>query len=640
MATDKRLLIISLLLTIAAALAFCQVTRSEFINYDDTLYVTDNTHIRDGLTVEGIGWALTTGQASNWHPLTWVSHMIDVQFFGMRPGWHHLINLLFHLASTVLLFLVLHRMTKALWQSAFVAALFALHPLHVESVAWVAERKDVLSTFFWMLTMWVYVSYTARPGLKRYLPLLLCFALGLMAKPMLVTLPFVLLLLDYWPLQRLEPRKSPQEVREALPKDKKKGKGAPLPVNAPAQPANRWPLVRPLLIEKVPLFVLAGLSSIVTYLVQHHGGAVVTVEELLPAARLGNAFVSYVAYIAKMVWPTNLAVLYPYPGQWPLWEVAGAVAILFALTVLAIKVTKKCAYVTVGWLWYLGTLVPVIGIVQVGSQAMADRYTYIPLVGLFIIVAWAVPDMLKKWSHRKEAIIALSALCLLCLFLVTWRQVEYWQNSVTLYDHTLQVTNRNSIVYNNRGAAYSDLGNHTQAIADFDKAVDINPRYAIAFYNRGIAYDGLGNHTQAIADFDKAVDINPRYAIAFYNRGIAYNGLGNHTQAIADFGKAIAIDSRYAQAYSNRGMVNGSLGNHTQAIADFDKAVDINPRYAIAFYNRGIAYDGLGNHTQAIADFDKAVEINPRYAIAFYNRGIAYGSLGNYAKAITDLKRP
>ncbi|MGD0230520.1 MAG: tetratricopeptide repeat protein [Syntrophorhabdales bacterium] len=535
MPTKKRLVIISLLLVIAALMAFWQVTHCAFINLDDDEYVTDNRHIQDGLTVEGVIWAFTTGHAGNWHPLTWVSHMADVQLFGLQPGWHHLINLLFHLASTLLLFLVLHRMTKALWQSAFVAALFALHPLHVESVAWVAERKDVLSTFFWMLTMGTYVSYVARPGLKRYLTLLLCFALGLMAKPMLVTLPFVLLLLDYWPLQRLESKKPPREVRKPLSKNKKKGKNIPPSVKAQIQPAvSRWALIRPLLAEKAPLFLLAVLSSIVTYLVQHHGGAVQTLGELPPGARLANAFVSYIAYMVKMLWPANLAVFYPHPGWWPLRQVLGSVVLFIAITVLAIRGARKRPYAAVGWLWYVGTLVPVIGVVQVGGQALADRYTYIPLVGLFIIVAWAVPELLKKWPYRKEALITLSALCLVSLFLVTWRQVGYWRNSIALYDHTLEITDRTSLIHNNRGMAYLGLGNYTQAIADFNRAVEIKPMYGEAYNNRGIACGNLGNYTQAIADFSRAVEINPRYGEAYYNRGAAYGRLGNRERAIDD----------------------------------------------------------------------------------------------------------
>jgi hypothetical protein len=408
--------------------------------------------------------------------------MVDVQLFGLQPGWHHLTNLLFHLANTILLFLLLHRMTKALWQSAFVAALFALHPLHVESVAWVAERKDVLSTFLWMLTMGMYVSYVARPGLMRYLGLICCFALGLMAKPMLVTLPFVLLLLDYWPLQRLEQKKTPQEIVKPMPKDKKKGKNTACPAKVPVQTAvSQWSLIRPLLIEKIPLFALALLSSIITYFVQQQGGGMRTFESLPLAARMANAFVSYITYLVKMLWPTNLAVLDPHPMGWPLWKVLGSVLVLVALTVLAVRGARKRPYVGLGWFWYLGTLVPVIGIIQVGLQAMADRYTYIPLIGLFIIVAWGVPELFKNWRFRKEGLIALPVMCILCLFLLTWRQVGYWQNSISLYDHALEVTDGNSLIYNNRGSAYGKLGNYRQTIENIKTTARLRDERAQKF---------------------------------------------------------------------------------------------------------------------------------------------------------------
>jgi len=631
MSTEKRLLIISLSLTIAAFIAFWQVAHCDFTNFDDNHYVTHNAHVQEGLTAEGITWAFTTGHAANWHPLTWISHMVDVQLFGLQPGWHHLTNLLFHLANTLLLFLVLHRMTKALWQSAFVAALFALHPLHVESVAWIAERKDVLSTFFWMLTMGIYVSYVAKPGLTRYLTLLLCFALGLMAKPMLVSLPFVLLLLDYWPLQRL----AQKEVRKPLSKDE----GTTPPVKAPVQPVDRWPLIRPLLREKIPLFVLAVLSSIVTYLVQQRGGAVGSLEAFPLSARMANAFVSYITYMVKMLWPANLAVFYPYPKSWTLWQVLGSVVLLIGITVLAIRGARKRPYAAVGWLWYVGTLVPVIGVVQVGNQALADRYTYIPLVGLFIIVAWAVPELLKKWPYRKEVLVALSALCLLCLFLLTWRQVGYWRNSIALYDHAVEVTDRNSVIHENRGVAYANLANYTQAITDLNRAIEINPRYGEAYNNRGVAYNGLGNYTQAIADLNRAIEINPKYGEAYNNRGAAYVNLANYTQAIADFDRALEIDPRHGMAYYNRGVAYKDLANYPRAIADFNRAIEINPRHEEAYNNRGTAYGGLANYTRAIADFNRAIEINPRYGKAYYNRGVAYGSLGDRAHAIDDIRR-
>ena len=531
-------------------------------------------------------------------------------------------------------------MTGGLWQSAFVAALFALHPLHVESVAWAAERKDVLSTFFWMLTMWVYVSYTTRRGAMRYVALLVCFGMGLMAKPMLVTLPFVLLLLDYWPLGRLELKKLPQETPKPslFVPQKRNREGKTLSVQASAGP-TRWALIRPLLAEKFPLFILVALSSIVTYLAQYRGGAVQAIETLPLASRLANASISYVAYIAKMLWPKDLAVLYPLREGLALGKAAGAMAILFGLTVLAVRMPRKRAYATVGWFWYLGTLVPVIGIVQVGSQAMADRYTYIPFIGLFIIVAWGMPDIVKRWPHRKAVLIALPALCLLGLFADTWRQVGFWRSSFTLYSHTLEVADRNPMIYNNRGAYCNDLADYARAIPDFNKAIEMSPRFAHAYSNRGMAYAGLGNHSLAIADFTKAIEIDPGYAHAYYNRGMVYNALGDHARAIADFTKAIEIDPRYTDAYSNRGAAYSSLGDYTKALSDFNKAIEVDPAYGAAYCNRGAAYSSLGNYAKALPDFDKAIEINPKLAKAYSGRGAAYGSFRNYTQAIADFSR-
>jgi protein O-mannosyl-transferase len=520
--SDKKIIIILLFLAAATLLAFWQVLRCDFINYDDPEYVTENSHIQNGITREGIQWAFTTGHATNWHPLTWLSHMLDVQLFGLNPRWHHLTNLLFHISNTLLLFFVIHRMTKALWQSAFVAALFALHPLHVESVAWVAERKDVLSTFFWMLTMGTYLFYVERPGLQRYLAVLVFFALGLMAKPMLVTLPFVLLLLDYYPLRRLKQTQSAQEIRaevnDPASADKRKGKakkqhavkGAARTVQIAekteqmARPKFQWAWIRPLLWEKIPLFVLTVLSSIVTYIAQQQGGAVKSIEAFPLSVRIANAFVSYTFYIDKMIWPSNLAVLYPHPGLWPLWEILGAVLLFIAATFMISWKAKKFPYLAVGWLWYVGTLVPVIGLVQVGSHARADRYTYIPLVGLFIIAAWGIPELLERWRYRKEVFVVSSALSLLGLFFVTWTQVGYWQDSITLFNHTLRVTNQNIIIHTNRGSAYDSLGNYTQAIADYDRAIEIDPKYATAYNNRGSTYGRLGKYEQAFKDLKTA----------------------------------------------------------------------------------------------------------------------------------------
>jgi tetratricopeptide (TPR) repeat protein len=628
MLRNKQILLVYLFLTVALIIAFRQVNQFDFISYDDPTYVTENTHIQRGITMEAIRWAFTTYYASNWHPLTWMSHMLDIQLFGLNPRWHHLINLFFHIANTLLLFFIFHRMTKAPWKSAFVAALFAFHPLHVESVAWVAERKDVLSTFFWMLTMVAYIHYVEHPRLRSWLAVFAFFALGLMAKPMLVTLPFVLLLLDYWPLQRLQEagcgmRGAVSENKntnlEAEPPiaNKRKGKSSEkhtaktvLKEEEPADHKYKLALIYPLLREKIPFFALAALSCIVTYAAQKSGGSVASIEVIQPAARIANASVSYIIYIGKTVWPNNLAVYYPYPGSWPFWQISGAVFLLVAVTVTVILEAKRFPYLATGWLWFAGTLVPVIGIVQVGAQAMADRYTYIPLIGLFIVAAWGAPELLQKWRYREEALFTLSVLILPCLFFVTLRQTGYWNNSIALYDHALSVTSPNDAILNNRGVAYGQSGDLRHAISDYDRAIEINPGNAEIHNNRGIAYGKLGNHRQAIEDFDRAIELDPEHAEAYFNRGLAYDKLGRHRRAIEDFDRVIKIDPTHVEACFNRGVAYGELGNHRQAIEDFDRVIGIDPEDGRAYFNRAVAYGELGDRSRAIEDLKTAARLN------------------------------
>jgi tetratricopeptide (TPR) repeat protein len=464
-------------------------------------------------------------------------------------------------------------MTKARWESAFVAALFALHPLHVESVAWVAERKDVLSTFFWILTMGAYCYYAERPRLQRYLFVVLFFALGLMSKPMLVTLPFVLLLLDYWPLRRFQQIPSERKIGTAVKRDKQKGKkkhtaGEEAKAAEPADSPDQWALLRPLLWEKIPLFALTLLSSIVTYIVQQKEGMVASIDVLPLSTRISNAFISYIMYIGKTIWPSDLALLYPYPKSLPAWQVIGAVFLLIVITTTVIWKVRRAPYLATGWLWFAGTLVPVIGVVQVGMQARADRYTYVPLIGLFIMAAWGVSELSRKWRYRKEVLIALSTVVLLCLCAVTWAQVRHWQNTITLFGHTLDVTDNNSVAYYNRGHAYASLGNDIQAIADYDEALKIRPNYEEAYLNRGTARAHLGNYQQALGDFDKALEIRPNYAEAYYNRAAAYLHLDNYQQAVGDYSKAIEINPNYSDAYYNRAYAFWRLGNTGQEIAD------------------------------------------------------------------------
>ena len=406
-------ILVCLFLVMATLAVYWQVQNYDFVNFDDNDYVYDNRHVQDGLTLKSIIWAFTNIHASNWHPVTWLSHMMDYQLYGMNPGRHHLTNLLFHIANTLLLFLVFRKMTDSLWQSGFVAALFALHPLHVESVAWVSERKDVLSTFFWMLTMWSYIWYVEHPAVKRYILVVLFFALGLMSKPMLVTLPFVLLLLDFYPLNRFQSQQPKGSAN-----------------------AQQRSIALRLILEKIPLFVLVAMSSAMTFYAQKHGKTVASLEVIPLKSRVANALVSYVSYIIKTIYPSKLAVLYPHPGILPWWQIAGACLLLVTISFLAIRVVKQSPYFVVGWLWYLGTLVPVIGLVQVGIQSMADRYTYVPLIGIFIIIVWGIPELVAQWRYRKICLATLATVVLTILMAMTWKKVGYWKSSITLFEHT------------------------------------------------------------------------------------------------------------------------------------------------------------------------------------------------------------
>jgi hypothetical protein len=579
-----------LLLTAATLAAFLPLTRCDFISLDDPSYVTGNPHVQHGLTLESIRWAFATGYASNWHPLTWASHMLDVQLFGLNPHLHHLTNLLFHIVNSLLLFLVFRRMTGEDWKSAFVAALFAVHPLHVESVAWVAERKDVLSTFFLIVTVGMYAFYAGRPSLIRYLAVILFFAFGLMSKPMLVTLPFVLLLLDYWPLKRMSdvgcrmseiggrrsgPGGRKSEGGNRNPPQKRRGHrentnqpsergpktlhsfaffrdlSMPCPRSVPVDNSLSFAAsrlrVKYLVLEKLPLFVFSTLSCIVTYMVQRRGGAVTPIEALPLGARIANALVSYVVYIRKTFWPYDLAIFYPHPLHLPGWQVLGAALLLGTVTFAVLRLGKRYPFLPVGWLWYAGTLIPVLGVVQVGSQAMADRYTYVPLIGLFVLIAWGAPEFLTKLRFGKAALFAASAIILLCLSIAAYRQAGYWQGALSLWDHALEVSGDNDAILLARGAEYGHLGRFDLAIRDFDKALELNPANAEAYYSRAVSYGRLGNLTPAIEDYGRAVLANPRHARAYFNRGLVWADLGQGLRALEDMKTAARLDCEEAR---------------------------------------------------------------------------------------------
>lgn len=500
--------VIVLALSLLVSIVYWQVGGHDFITLDDDTYVYMNPPVLKGLAPESISWAFTTFHGANWHPLTWLSHMFDVELFGQNAGWHHRMNLLYHLLNTELLFLVLWRMTGGMWQSAFVAALFGVHPLHVESVAWVAERKDVLSTLFWILTMGAYLRYARRPGIGRYLLVTAAFALGLMCKPMLVTLPFVLLLLDWWPLGRLAPADS----------------------SVPPSWRRYVPVFFRLVWEKVPLLGISAISCGITYLAQAKGGAVLHFEHLPFGSRISNALVSYVVYLGKTVWPSSLAVFYPHPatihGNVPAWEIAGATFLLCGLSILALREGHRRPYLTVGWLWFLGTLVPVIGVVQVGGQAMADRYTYVPLIGFFIIIAWGIPAVLSGWHFRIPALWVTGGTLVLALSVAAWSQVGYWRDSVTLFSRALAITDRNWLALNNLGIFYGDHGQYPKAIGYFQETLRIRPDFPTAWNNMGVSYAILGQYQQAIGCFQEALRIKPDYAPARKNLFKANSELG------------------------------------------------------------------------------------------------------------------
>jgi len=580
-------LLVCLFLVIAILAVYWQVRNHDFINYDDDLYVTINPHVQAGLTLESITWAFTSTHAGNWHPLTWLSHMLDCRIYGMNPGRHHLTNVLLHILNTLLLFLVFKRMTGDLWQCGFVAALFALHPLHVESVAWVAERKDVLSTFFWMLTVWSYVRYVERSDFNRYLPVLFFFILGLMAKPMLVTLPFVLLLLDYWPLKRFRLGSS-DDGQVYRPRSFYLG----------------------MVWEKLPFFFLAAGSSVITYMVQKSSGAVSTLVVIPFHVRIGNAIVSYVNYIRKMIWPQNLVVLYPYPESIVLWKIAGAGLLLGVISVIVFRMVKTKPYFAVGWLWYVGTLVPVIGLIQVGGQAMADRYTYVSLIGLFIIIAWGGHDILAKWRY-KEIILTTSALFVLSAFMVcTWFQVRNWRNSITLFENAIDVTKNNYVAHEKLGEALAAQGKTDAAIRHYSEALRIWPEFVEARFNLGVLLREDDRLNEAIDHFFRVLRFKPNFAEAHCEIGNTLGEQGRLPEAVRHYLEAISIKPDYAMAYNNLGVILAHQEKNKAAISHFYEAIRIDSGYVRAYCNLGKVFANQGRIEEAILNYRKALNLS------------------------------
>jgi tetratricopeptide (TPR) repeat protein len=536
---------------------YAPLRHHDVVNLDDDLYVANNPWVREGVSWDAIAWALGARHAANWHPVTWISHMLDFELMGPAPGAHHLVSLALHVTSTMVLLLLLERITGCLWRSVFVAAMFGLHPLHVESVAWLAERKDVLSTLFWLLATCAYVAYSRRSSLGWYLGALCLFALGLMSKPMLVTLPFTLLLLDYWPLGRFAP-------------------GSAATVSESARTAMR------LVGEKIPFLLLSMTSSAITFVAQQQGGAVAPLDRLSFGTRVANATVSYVIYLRQTVWPEGLSVFYPYREDVAGWQVAAAGLVLAAATGLSLFLARRCPPVTVGWLWYLGTLLPVIGLVQVGNQAHADRYTYVPLIGIFIIAAWGAPTLVGRWTRRRAALTAVGAAVVLASAVMARSQLATWKNSESLYRHALAVTRNNSLAHYNLALFLSQERRPEEAIAHYEDALRIKPTLKDARYNLANVYYRAGKIAEAARHYAEVLRLDP------LDPG-AYNGLANARalegrldEALQLYTEALRIRPDYAEAHSNLAVLLARLGRTEEAAAHYAEALRIRPDYARA----------------------------------------------------------
>jgi protein O-mannosyl-transferase len=643
------------LLVLMTIAVYWPATSNDFVNFDDEVYVTLNVHVQNGLTWDSIKWGALNPVAVNWHPLTVWSHMLDCQLFGLKPWGHHLTNVVLHALNAALVFALLQQMTGATWRSLLVAALFALHPLRVESVAWVSERKDVLSGFFGLLSLMAYARYAAGSGAKAksriqkgepggpspavvgqgsFAPFppavyygisLFWFALGLMSKPMLVTWPFVLLLLDYWPLGRMQQEEGSRENEEA---------GRTLP----ALLRHFSPLLLRLLVEKVPFFLAAAVSSVVTFVVQQQGGAVRAVQNFPVGVRCGNALISYCRYVGKLFWPTGLAVYYPHPEHWPLGMVLLAGGLILGLSVLVWMQRRRHPYLLVGWLWFLGTLVPTIGLVQVGGQAMADRYTYLPSLGVLILAIWGAYELTRRWRYQVMASsVAGGAAIVLCLSL-TRHQLGYWKNSEALWRHTLEVTENNPAAHNNLGNALYNKHQLEEAIRQYQEAIRLAPNYAHAHHNLGVALHQKGQTDEAISQYRMALRFKPDYADARNNLGTALNEKGQIDEAIIQFLEAVRLKPDYAEGHNSLGAALHRKGQMDEAVTQFQEAIRVNPDHAEAHYNLGTAFYQQGRIAEASSQYQEALRLKPDRADAHNSLGGVLYLSGQMSEAIRQFQ--
>lgn len=573
---------ISLGLVAMVLVVYAQVVSFDFVLFDDHAYVSDNLVVKDGLSLAGIGWAFTTFHISNWHPLTWLSHLLDVEIWGLHPGGHHFTSILLHALNAVLLFFIFRKMTGREWAAAIVAALFALHPLHIESVAWIAERKDVLSTLFFLLALNAYIHYTQKPTRWNYLPVAGLFACGLMAKPMLVTFPFVLLLMDYWPLRRFT-------------------------LETSGQKPNARGIHRPalgLLTEKIPLFVLSAVSCVITFIAQDVGGSVAALDTITLSARVANALISYLTYLLKMIWPAGLSVYYPFPEVIPYGPVLVSIVTLVSLSLLALYWVRAKPWFMVGWCWYLGTLVPVIGVVQVGTQAMADRYTYIPAIGIFIIAAWAGRELFTRLNLPKTGVIIAGGL-LVILALVSHAQVGVWKNSTTLYEQAIQADKNNHEAYYCLGMATEATKNYHRAYNAYLTAIRLKPDFADAYVNLGALQATMGDYKAAETNFHKGLQFEPHNAKAHSNLGKLAARKGRLNEAIRHFNLSLQWDPHKGNTYANLGLMYLRIGKIHAAVETFNNALEVRPADANVQLNleRTLAIQGeINRHTAKLAN--------------------------------------
>jgi Flp pilus assembly protein TadD len=561
-------------LALAVAAAYWPIWHCGFVEFDDNDYVFNNAAIRHGLNWRAIVWAFTTFHASNWHPLTWISHMVDVQLYGLSPAGHHASSQLLHIANSILLFLLLKRLTRAVWPAAVTAALFALHPMHVESVAWVSERKDVLSTFFWMLSVWSYVRFAEESRLQSpksngfYAGSLVFFALALMCKPMVVTLPFLLLLLDYWPLERLR-----------------------------GWPARVW-------MEKIPFLILAAAAAIVTVVAQREGKSMLSLTHLSMAMRVENLPIGYARYVGKLFWPRNLVILYPYPPEWPAWEIAGTAIFLAAVTLWVCRRAHSQPFLLMGWLWFLIGLAPVNGLMQTGVQSIADRYTYVPSIGLFIMVVWSF-----RQFGRRAAVLAIAVL--VTCFSLTARQVGYWKDTKTLFAHATENTTGNYITSQALGQYLALHGERAKGIEYMEKAVTFAPWFAPAQNDLGRLLFDEGRMDEALPHLEQAVALKPSAPESHYNLGNALLAKGRVAEALDQFQRQVSLnpDDAVAERHFGTVLLDNNLIN--DAIPILEKAVLLNPSDAAAHFQLGNAYFRRGSAAGAVSQYEKALQIEP-----------------------------